>query len=131
MYYLGSVAPVPTDVPSITGDAVHNLRSALDHFAYRLVCVGTDSPGPFDSVYFPIGERAREFKVRIRAIRKCLQPDAVKALTEIQAYPSGAGQALWHIHKLDIIDSKRQSKHKLDERGILLITNAERPRQLG
>jgi hypothetical protein len=26
---------------------------------------------------------------------------------------------------------KRQSKHKLDERGILLITNAERPRQLG
>jgi hypothetical protein len=28
-------------------------------------------------------------------------------------------------------ESKRQSKHKLDERGILLITDAERPRQLG
>jgi hypothetical protein len=29
------------------------------------------------------------------------------------------------------IIGKRQSKHKLDERGILLITDAERPRQLG
>jgi hypothetical protein len=29
------------------------------------------------------------------------------------------------------IQRKRQSKHKLDERGILLITDAERPRQLG
>jgi hypothetical protein len=29
------------------------------------------------------------------------------------------------------LEGKRQSKHKLDERGILLITNAERPRQLG
>jgi RNA-directed DNA polymerase len=31
----------------------------------------------------------------------------------------------------EAINRKRQSKHKLDERGILLITNAERPRQLG
>jgi len=31
-----------------------------------------------------------------------------------------------------LLDGKRQSrKHKLDERGILLTTDAERPRQLG
>ncbi len=104
MYYLGNVAPIDADIPLIAGDAIHNLRSALDHLAYRLVCVGTDSSGPFDHVYFPTGERPRKFKARVRTIRKCLQPDAVKALTEVQAYPGGAGDALWNLHQLDIID---------------------------
>ena len=37
------------------------------------------------------------------------------------------------LNTLDaLIERKRQSrKHKLDERGILLTTDAERPRQLG
>jgi len=30
-----------------------------------------------------------------------------------------------------VIDCKRQSKHKVDRRGMLLITDAERPRPLG
>jgi transposase len=34
--------------------------------------------------------------------------------------------------KTALVEGKRQSrKHKLDERGILLTTDAERPRQLG
>jgi len=117
LYYLGAVAPIPADVPLVTGDAIQNLRSALDHLAYRLVCVGTQSSGPFDRVYFPIGERAREFKARIRAIRKCLTPDAVKALTEIEAYPGGKGESLWHIHCLNNID-----KHRL----LLTVTSQNR-----
>jgi hypothetical protein len=40
-------------------------------------------------------------------------------------------RTLRNISLVDVLLRKRQSKHKLDERGILLITNAERPRQLG
>lgn len=107
LYYLGNIAPIPTDVPLIVGDAVQNLRSALDHLAYRLVCVGTQSSGPFDYVYFPIGERSREFKARIGAIRKCLTPGAVKALTEVNAYPGGSGEIFWQLHCLNNIDKHR------------------------
>jgi hypothetical protein len=106
-YSLGSVAPMPPNIPLITGDVVHNLRTALDHFAHRLVCVGTNDPGPFDFVHFPTGESAKEVKDSIRAISKCLKPDAVEALKKVEAYPAGAGQLLWHIHQLDIIDKHR------------------------
>jgi hypothetical protein len=107
MYYLGDVKPIPADVPLIMGDVIHNLRSSLDHLAYRLVCVGTDSAGPFERVYFPIGERPKEFKARIRAIKKCLKPPAVKALSAIEAYEGGNGDILWQLHQLDIIDKHR------------------------
>jgi len=117
LYYLGSVEAIPADVPLITGDAIQNLRSALDHLAYRLVCVGTQSSGPFEHVYFPIGERPREFKDRIRAIRKCLTPEAVKALTEIKAYPGGTGEIFWQIQCLNNID-----KHRL----LLTVTSQNR-----
>jgi hypothetical protein len=85
MYYLENVAAIPADVPTIAGDAIQNLRSSLDHLAYRLVCVGTKSAGPFSRVYFPIGQTPKEFKTRIRAIQKCLTPNAEKALLEIEA----------------------------------------------
>ena len=117
MYSLGPVAPIPADVPLITGDAVHNLRSALDHVAYRLVCVGTNSPGPFDSVYFPTGKDAKKFKARIQAIDKWLRPEAIKELTNVEAYGGGQGEILWHIHYLDIID-----KHRL----LLTVTSLNR-----
>jgi hypothetical protein len=117
LYSLGSVAPIPADVPLITGDAIQNLRSALDHLAYRLVCVGTDSDGPFDRVYFPIGARPKEFKARIRAIKKCLRPEAEEALAEMKAYPGGSGEIFWQLHQLNNID-----KHRL----LLTVTSQNR-----
>ncbi len=107
MFYLDSAAPIPVDVPLLAGDAIQNLRSSLDHLAYRLVCVGTKSPGPFDRIYFPIAELPKEFKARIRAIKKCLTPDAEKALAEVKAYPGGPGEFIWQLHQLNNIDKHR------------------------
>jgi hypothetical protein len=107
LYYLGPVAPIRVEFPLRTGDVIHNLRSALDHLAYRLVCVGTASSGPFDRVYFPIGDRPDRFEAGIQAIKKCLRSDAVKPITEIHAYPGGPGELLWQLHQLDNIDKHR------------------------
>jgi hypothetical protein len=107
LYRLVTAAPIPVDVPLMTGDAIHNIRSALDHAAYRLVCVGTKSSGPFDRVYFPISDTAKEFKARIRTIKKYLRSDAIKPLTEVQAHPGGHGKLLWHLNKLNNIDKHR------------------------
>src|ERR1700686_281492 len=35
--YFASVDPIPDDISLIIGDAVHNLRSSLDHLAWQLV----------------------------------------------------------------------------------------------
>jgi hypothetical protein len=107
IYTLGNIAQIPVDVQQITGDAIQNLRSALDHLAYRLVCVGTDSPGPFNDVYFPLGDRPEKFEARIQAIEKRLKTDAVKALLEIEAYPGGDGEIFWQIDQLNNIDKHR------------------------
>jgi hypothetical protein len=116
---LTDAAPIPSHVNLLAGDAIHNLRSALDHLLYRLVCLGTNSLGPFDKVYFPVGDRPREFKARIRAIKKCLKPPAVERLNEIEAYPGGRGNDIWQMHRLNNFD-----KHRL----LLTVTSQNRSR---
>src|SRR5687767_11978858 len=55
IYYVVSVEPTPDSIPLMTGDAIQNLMSALDHLAYQLVCSDTDDrpPNP-EWIYFPI-----------------------------------------------------------------------------
>ncbi len=107
IYKLISARRIPGPIPLITGDAIHNLRSALDHLASHLVSLGP--PGnPDDKIYFPIGECAYEFKSRLRRIKKRLRHDAIKPLADIKAYVGGDGEILWKLHCLDIID-----KHSL------------------
>jgi len=88
------------------GDAIHNLRTALDHLAYRLVSVGP-KPHWRGKVYFPIADSAEEFVSRIGGIKKRLRHDAVKPLAAIKAYRGGAGEILWQLNELDIIDKHR------------------------
>src|SRR5690348_13381383 len=42
IYYAAHVEPVPLLFSSITGDAIQNLRSALDYLAYQLYLVGAN-----------------------------------------------------------------------------------------
>jgi hypothetical protein len=107
VYYLRSARDVPDSLPLIVGDAVHNLRSALDHLAHHLVCVGNSSPGPFTHVYFPIAKDATEYiTTRDRKIEG-MGNNAIKAIDTIEPYGGGSGEIFWHLHCLDIIDKHR------------------------
>ena len=46
------VGPIPVAVPIVLGDAVHNLRSAVDHIAWLAVAASGNTPGP--STSFPV-----------------------------------------------------------------------------
>ena len=61
--YVESVKPVPTDIPLILGDAIHNLRAALDHAAWQLVEAGGGIPSK--DTYFPIGDALHEYQSAI------------------------------------------------------------------
>src|SRR5262245_21386196 len=62
IYYVVSVAAVPAAIAAATGDVLQNLRSALDHLAYRLVTVGLGTPPSRpEFVAYPIADRAADY----------------------------------------------------------------------
>jgi hypothetical protein len=104
--YLSVCKDVPLRVSIIAGDAIHNIRSALDYLAYQLVRVGSGSPGPFASVYFPISESALELEDAIQRKLKGARPEAKDAIRAVKPY-KGGNWPLWHLHRLNIIDKHR------------------------
>jgi hypothetical protein len=57
--YVAEIKPVPQEISLIVGDAIHNLRSALDHLAWQLVEAGGGTPDR--NTYFPICDSAQQY----------------------------------------------------------------------
>ena len=58
-FVLQSLPPIPDSIPLILGDAVHNLRVALDYLACELVRSADSEP---KGVYFPICETVEKYQ---------------------------------------------------------------------
>ncbi len=103
---------VPTlsfDVVAISGDLVHNLRSALDHLAHQLVFVG--SPHLTTStisrnIGFPIAESMTKYETIKAGKVEGMRPEAKEAIDRLKPY-KGGNDALWRVHELDNIDKHR------------------------
>jgi len=106
-YYLAAVNDFPLEFPLIIGDAVHNLRSALDHSAHLLVTVGRGSPGPFPHVCFPIFENGSKYKAGLLGRVRGMRQDAIDAIDATEPYGGGNGETLYHLHCLNNIDKHR------------------------
>ena len=91
----------------LIGDAVHNLRSALDHLAWQLVIANGQVPisGPGGTqfrIYNP-SPKPKPMQGKIQGI----SADAQKLIDGIKPY-RGGNDDLWALEQLDVID-----KHKL------------------
>ncbi len=104
--YLSVCDPVPLSVSIVAGDAISNIRSALDHLAYQLVRVGTGKPGPFPEVSFPIVDAPSKLESAIKGKVKGARKDAIEAIRTVKPY-KGGNDTLWYLHKLNIIDKHR------------------------
>jgi|SoiMethySBSTD1v2_1073268.scaffolds.fasta_scaffold135553_3 hypothetical protein len=96
---------IPDDFAVIIGDAIHNLRAALDLLACDLVRVnGADVEG----VYFPFCRNGNDFEntMKQRHIDRA-GPDIVNIFRSLEPY-NGGNDALIAIHDLAISD-----KHKI------------------
>lgn len=93
--------PVPTEFAGLVGDAVHNLRTALDVLACDLVRL---NDGNTKSVYFPFCDAPNEIphKIRDRNMHRA-GPKVVKILEGLALYP-GANSPLRTLHDLDVMD---------------------------
>lgn len=86
------------------GDAVHNLRSALDHLAYAIVSA-VDKPN--DRLYFPMDVARNSFIKHsgFREIQRVAPDIASFILDEIKPY--GAGNPFVMLNQLDRADKHR------------------------
>ena len=101
---------LPAVISMIIGDAVHNLRSALDHLACELIITkeGQSALQSLKGVYFPIAEDVAKFKKQIKDQKgiKRAGPDVVNAVRDLKPYfPDNNG--LFTLHNLDIFDKHR------------------------
>jgi hypothetical protein len=100
---LQSLPSIPDNIPLILGDAVHNLRVALDYLACELVrSAGVEPKG----VYFPICETVERYMSEAGGKIKGMPQAAKDEIDKIRPY-GGGNDGLWGLHKLDIIDKHR------------------------
>src|SRR5437868_5598044 len=99
---LETIKPLPDSVPVLIGDAVHNLRSSLDHLMWQLVEAGGGTPNR--STYFPIisvgAQAAKRYASAVSQgeISK-IRPGADKILEAVQPYRTG-DDTLSNLHAL-------------------------------
>lgn len=86
---------------TIIGDAIHNLRTALDHMTWEMV--GNDGGTQNRQLKFPVGNSRARFEVACNGIRTPSQ--VVKdALVALEAFPGGKGETLYQLSLLDNAD---------------------------
>jgi len=106
IYFLVDVQPVPLDIACIAGDALHNLRCALDHLAYRLFRVGAGDTADAKHVYFPIFDDATKYQSGVNGKVHGMRQDAIDAINAVKPY-KGGNDTLWRLHRLDSTDKHR------------------------
>lgn len=98
-------APLPTDISIVAGDAIHNLRSALDHLIWQLVVANGGEPDQIRTE-FPVWRSESHFKSSRPGNAKGISKEALDVLYELKPY-KGGNDNLWQLHKLDIVDKHR------------------------
>lgn len=87
---------------AVAGDALHNLRSALD-ILWRHVMGAVDSDR---KTAFPVYPSAEKFEAERSRVVKSRRKTAMDILHAIKPY-KGGNDALWALHELDNIDKHR------------------------
>lgn len=113
-YQASDIPEIDDQVRTVVGDALFNLRSALDHLAAQLAI--RDFPDPIDpsnpNVQFPICDQPKK-----QHLFKVIQdPDVLAALEEVQPYTKMfgiTGDALWNDPLRALRELCNADKHRL------------------
>ena len=108
IYYVSRLTSTPSDIVLICGDALFNLRGALDYLAVQLFIKNNPNCGSIPRhVGFPIMESATKYEAESPGKIKGLSDSAIEAINAVKPY-GGGNECLWHLHALNNL-----SKHRL------------------
>jgi len=106
--------PVPGELSAIAGDALHNLRSALDNLAYELALAHTGDPLPpriaGDSAFPIFAEERPDTNKKLKRMLKGVHPEARTIIRGMQPYnPDHGGRqnVRWVLSDLNARDKHR------------------------
>lgn len=99
------VKPLPSDLMLIVGDAVHNLRSALDHCVWDMSAPNRPLLTNQQKRYlvFEAAEHLTDYESMIDGVLG-FSADVKSFLKSIAVHRYGSGHALLDLHRLDIDD---------------------------
>lgn len=95
---------IPRHTPTIVGDAIHNLRTSLDHAYCALVEANQGAVNRWTK--FPFGDTRQNTESSIKGQEASSLPSATVIefiLDEIKPFKEGGGD-LYGVHRLDIAD---------------------------
>jgi hypothetical protein len=98
-----TIKQMPESVPLIIGDAVHNLRTALDYLPCQIV---RQAGGRTGYVKFPFRDTREELVAAVNGgeIKRAGTSVIATIIDEIKPYRQGGNGALCALHDLDITD---------------------------
>jgi len=95
------IMPLPAFFSDIAGDAVNNLRSALDHAGYGVaVACGKVNP---KNAYFPIAGSAAHWEANAKGRCKDIPQDIVTFFRGLKPY-KGGNDLLWGLNEICVGD---------------------------
>lgn len=98
------VEEVPSEILTIVGDAIHNLRASLDYLVASLVLANGKAVNTRTA--FPICQSLDDFNTRGMRQIEGVSRDASDLIQALRPY-KGGNATLWRLHSLDIIDKHR------------------------
>ncbi len=107
IYYIVSAEPIPDVISLVVGDVIQNLRSALDHLAYQIVCNDTgEKPPKPNAIYFPIADDFTRYEAKKNNNLEGAHPDTIAAIDALKPY-KGGNDTIWALHRLNNIEKHR------------------------
>jgi hypothetical protein len=105
--HVAPFAAVPDEFSLILGDALHNLRSALDYQICAIEYAHTRDIG--EKTAFPVCETQDELRTAVSGGLGSRIPSAISdfLVETVQPYKGGDGVPIWHLHELEIVDQRR------------------------
>jgi hypothetical protein len=101
---LGPLPVMPNELSLMVGDAIQNLRSALDYLVAALVRSIGNEPR---FVYFPISETPEKYISESEGKTKGMPQEAKQLIDSMEPYGGGNGNDLWYLHTLNNADKHR------------------------
>lgn len=91
----------PRNIALCIGDAIHNLRTALDHMTWETI--GREGGTQDRHLKFPFGENRISFEAFCKGMKTRL-PETRTVFKSLEAFPGGKGHFLYALNCLDNVD---------------------------